>query len=365
MMEGGVDSRLGWDLSDGGSASLPELSLVIPCFNESSTILDTVERLDRYLSTCLPALSREIVLVDDGSTDDTYLELSQLARARAGIRVIRLPRNRGRGAALKEGIRATRGQFVVTLDADLSYDVDHVGEILHAFNAHPKAEAIIVSPYMRGGLVRNVPWKRWALSRVANWILAGFFPQRLSTVTCVVRGYRGEVIRSLPLLEEGKEFHLEVLRKLSLRQAAVHEIPGRLVWRDARKRNRRGIGLRTVDAATRHVWYGLLLKPTRAFRWAAALLLLVGVYEVGTIATHAVSAFVSLPEGLARSVWTALAVSFAASPHTFWIAGISLVLGLQLVSFLALLQILKLQHEDTLRHLMAIIERGGASRPET
>lgn len=350
---------------DTGKHPAPDLSLVVPCFNEAETIVSTVERLDRYLNACLPALSREIVLVDDGSTDHTREALAEVEKRIPGVRVERLPRNRGRGAALQRGIRLTRGAFVITLDADLSYDVDHIGEILHAFHSHPKAEAIIVSPYMKGGVVRNVPWNRLLLSRAANWLLSGFFPQRLSTVTCVVRGYRGPIIRSLPLLEEGKEFHLEVLRKLSLGQARVHEIPGRLVWKDERKRQRRGLGLKTVDAATRHVWYGLLLKPTRIFRWAAAGLILLGTWELGTIARHAASAYVPLPQGVARSLWQALSAAFSASPHTFWIAGISFVLGVQLVSFLALLQIMKLQHEETLRHLIAVLQKGSPSTGET
>ena len=158
------------------------------------------------------------------------------------------------------------------------------------------------------------------------------------------------------MFEDGKELHLEMLRKLALCGASIEEIPGRLVWNKPTAQPRRKTNLKIVGAASRHILYGLLIKPTRFFKYVAALLLSIGLYEWGTILYNCLHSFNRTPEGsLSRDIWTALSASFSKSPHTFAIASVALLLGIQAFSYLALLQVMKLQQEETLRHILAVL----------
>jgi glycosyltransferase involved in cell wall biosynthesis len=340
-------------LPEPSSPSTLDLSIVIPCFNECETISATVHTVVDFIRANYPNKSYEVLLIDDGSTDGTPELLRVLEKSLPQVRPLFFVTNRGRGAAVKTGLQAARGSYVIPLDADLTYDVQHIADIFSVFEANPKVDVVVVSPYMAGGVAEGVPLNRLILSRMANWILAGFFSNRLSTVTCVVRGYRQERLEGLPLLEEGKEFHLEILRKLTLVGANIVEIPGRLRWKQTKQQPRRKNNLKVFQAAERHIWYGLLVKPTRIFKYVALALCLVGIYELGAIATSAISNFQYNGE-FWHSAWRALSASYHHSPHTFIIAGVSLILGFQTFSFLAIFQVLKLQQEETLRHMMAL-----------
>lgn len=348
--------------------SVPEvpnsLSIIIPCYNEEATIQGTAETILAYMQETWPQYEYEIILIDDGSTDGTRDVLEKFRESHEEIETILFPFNRGRGEALKAGINSSRGFYVICLDADLSYDEKHIGNILSKFEENPSIDVVVVSPYMTGGTVQGVPFGRLLLSRLANWILAGFFSERLSTVTCVVRGYRGHLIRSVPMFERDKELHLEVLRKLALYGASISEIPGRLIWKEQKTQARRKTNLNFVGSAGRHLLYGMLIKPTRMFKYLAGLLLLIGFYEWGTIVIN-IFEFIELSasESFWLSLWNALSKSFSNSPHTFVIGSLGLVLGLQAFSYLALLQLLKLQQEETLRHILAILgDRNASSR---
>lgn len=237
---------------------LIKVSVVVPCFNEADRIAETVGAVKEYLRARLGSTSGfEIITVDDGSTDGTGRVLAELSQRESDLRLVSFPQNRGRGAALRAGIRESTGEYVIALDADLSYGVEHIGDMLDAFEKDRATDCVVVSAYMKGGRVQGVPRSRLFLSRLANWTLAQRFGGELSTVTCMVRGYRGDMVRSLPLREDGKTIHLEILRELRRRDAQIVEIPGRLVWTRPKSR---ACGKGTwplLKAACEHLRFGL------------------------------------------------------------------------------------------------------------
>jgi dolichol-phosphate mannosyltransferase len=332
-----------------------DLSIIIPCFNEEATIRNTAQAVLGYMARYYPAHSLELVLINDGSSDGTLLILQTLAESNPAIRLVSFKFNQGRGAAIKAGIAASQGSRVILLDADLSYDIDHVGEILHCFEQSPRTDVVVISAYMPGGVVKGVPFSRLLISRMANWILSGFFSANLSTVTCVVRGYRGDMIRNLPLFEDGKQLHLEILRKMALSGAVIQEIPGRLVWKQ-KKHERRKNNLNVAGSAKQHLLYGMLVKPTRIFKYIGLLLCLVGLYEASTI-VYNVFLLYHPQANILYDLSTAIKASYFRSPHTFILAGIALMLGFQTFSALTILEISRMQHEESLRHQLEILVR--------
>lgn len=335
------------------------LSICIPCFNEAEGIEDTVEEVLQALHVMDSESNAEVILVDDGSRDETRSVIDGLEKTRSTdrVRIVALgfDRNRGRGAAVRTAIQASRGKYVVCLDADLSYDTSHLFRIVGTFRDHPSTDVVVVSPYMRGGSTAGVPWNRLFVSRVANWILAGFFEGRLRTVTCVVRGYRGDFVRGLPAQADGKGGHLEMLRLASVAGADIVEIPGHLVWRPERRvSERRWIPAKKVTMTARqHLLYGMLIGPSRLLKYVAVLLAAVALWEAGVIASATINAWGS-EGGFFRNSWIGLSAAFSQSPHTFVILGLSALIAVQIGLFLIVLKVLQLQQEETMRLLIGL-----------
>lgn len=333
-----------------------KISLIIPCFNEEQGIADTLNSILHYHQKNLTSkIDLEIIPVNDGSTDSTETILKKFEKEHNEVKPVYFPMNRGRGAAMKEGIKSSTGTYVMMLDADLSYDVHHIGKVIEKFESDDSIDAIVVSPYMKGGIAKNIPFNRLLLSKVANWILSGFFSKSISTVTSMVRGYKGDIIRMLPLLEEGKEIHLEILRKLSILDARIEEIPGQLVWKS--KGGRRKISLKVASTAKKHILYGFLAKPTRFLTKISAVLFIVGIYELYNIGLKCLEFYKITERGFIHDLWFSLDSAFHHSPHTVVIAITCLFFALQISSYIAMLSIAKLQHEEKMKHILSIMAK--------
>lgn len=208
-----------------------DLAMIIPALNESGIIMQNVEELKRWMAAELPQITYEIVIVNDGSTDGMGAMLEQASANDPHLRVVHHITNMGRGRAVRTGMAATTSHFLIALDADLSYSPDHIKPMLEPL-VSGQADMTLASPYHRDGVVENVPAFRAWLSKWGNKVLSGAFTSPVKTVTCVVRAYTRELIEHMELINNGKDFHLEVLYKAELLGFRVAEIPARLVWRD-------------------------------------------------------------------------------------------------------------------------------------
>src|SRR5688500_6624932 len=99
----------------------PAVSIVIPAFNEAATIGTTLKELSAYIGTT--GLQTELIVVDDGSTDATASVVEEYVRSLPSLRLIRLGKNQGKGAAVRRGVLEARGEVIAFLDADLPYRV--------------------------------------------------------------------------------------------------------------------------------------------------------------------------------------------------------------------------------------------------
>ncbi|RMF06287.1 glycosyltransferase family 2 protein [Candidatus Woesearchaeota archaeon] len=210
----------------------PHVSVIIPAYNEEGVLQRNVEEIISTLSAA--PWSWEIILVNDGSSDNTGKVMELLSRKYKQIRAFHHPFNRGRGAAMRTGFDNAGGDIIVTLDADLSYSPRHVTALVAAIE---KSNADIVqgSPYMKGGRAVNVPFFRLFLSRMGNKILTLSFGHDLTVVTGILRAYRRHVLDSLNLKSEGKDIHLEIMSKALDLGFKVKEIPAVLRWRKVKK----------------------------------------------------------------------------------------------------------------------------------
>jgi len=243
---------------------------VAPMYNEEENVPRTVGLIKREMEGL--GRSWEFIMVDDGSTDGTRAAALALAQADPHLRVVGYRRNAGRGKALRTGIAAARGAFIVTTDFDLSYEPSHITRLLRELELDPELDAVLGSAYMEGGQAVGVPWFRLFVSKLGNRILSFAMGGRFKTITCVLRGYRRDVIQSLELESDGKEIHLEILSKLVALGYSIREIPATL---RARKKGRSKFRLRAT--ALSHLAFSLYERPMMLFGLLGVLSLVLGL----------------------------------------------------------------------------------------
>ena len=204
-----------------------ELSVVCPLYNEEAVIEHTTARLLEKLHTL--DFEWELILVNDGSTDQSYEKALQAIQNDPRARIMSYAQNRGRGYALRTGIRHSRGNYVVTTESDLSWGQDVI-EQLYKELIRTGADIVIASPYAKGGKLENVPFQRALLSWLGNQILKRSVPRNITMLSGMTRGYIGDFIRALPLEQDRKEIHLEIVSKACMLNCLFSEIPVTLRW---------------------------------------------------------------------------------------------------------------------------------------
>lgn len=318
----------------------PKVSVVLPAFNEEALIGDSLSRVVEYLRGLEQRFEWEVLVVDDGSSDDTGRVVLQTAGDESRVRLLTHPTNFGLGQALQTAFNAASGDYWITLDSDLSYDVTHIGRMLDVLTETP-AKLVLASPYMSGSTTREVPGRRLLLSRIANAFLSRIAYADLSTFTCLARGYDSRFVRKLYLRSTGMSIMPEMVYKTRILGGAVTEIPATLDWsRQNAVGERRRSSMRVFPHVISTMLTGFMLRPVLFFFLPGLLLGLSGLYAGVWMFIHIADAYAVLTGmGTEKVTFTAaLANAFQTSPHTFVIGLLLIMLSIQLVglSFLAL-----------------------------
>ena len=248
-------------------------------YNEQENLQTTVDRLAQSLKKFKDG-PFEIILVNDGSSDDTWESAKKLA-ARPEyhwLRVSGYAHNRGRGYALRTGFAAARGEWIAAIDADLSYDPDDILTMTDVLREREDIDLVLASAYMPGGRTENVPLGRLLASRLGNFILSWFMSssrQRVYTITCVVRAYRRHVLDSLELESDGKDIHLEILSKAMMLGYRPKEVPVVL-----RGRTRGSSKFQFRNTAVSHLIFALFEKPIIVFGLLGLFFLLGSIWGI-------------------------------------------------------------------------------------
>jgi glycosyltransferase involved in cell wall biosynthesis len=203
-------------------ARLESLSIVLPCYDEAPNVESAVA--EALFAGARFATGLEVVIVDDGSSDDTGVIAASIAEHEAGVRVVRHDRNRGYGAAVRSGISASQGAWVLLTDGDLQFDLAEL-ELLVPLTA----EADLVAGYR---LDRADPLARRVAAGAWNRLMRRSFGVGVRDVDCAFKLMRGEAARALPLTSEGAMVSTELLVRAGLAgwriaEVGVHHRPRR------------------------------------------------------------------------------------------------------------------------------------------
>jgi len=190
-----------------------DISVILPVINERENLDILIPRLKSLLKNA--RLDGEIVVVDGGSSDGTCESAAAL-----GVRVVS-ERGKGYGAALQTGFQEARGDWVLTLDADLSHDPDFVAKM---WRARERADVVIASRYTRGGVAYTDVFRK-ALSRLLNLFLRRFWSLPVRDVSSGYRLYRRAALEGLEFTSTNFEVLGEILVRLYARGYGVVEVP--------------------------------------------------------------------------------------------------------------------------------------------
>ena len=200
---------------------MPKYSIVVPLHNEHENITDLYDRLKAVMES--NGESFELVLVDDGSTDNTFNLLREIAAVDSRITVVKLRRNFGQTAGLAAGFDHARGEYIIAMDGDLQHDPADIPIFLEKI-----AEGYDIVSGWRKRRIDNL-WLRRILSRCANWLMAKLSGVDIHDFGTTFKAYRREILEQVPLYGE---MHRFIPALASWHGASIIEVPIRNVERE-------------------------------------------------------------------------------------------------------------------------------------
>jgi glycosyltransferase involved in cell wall biosynthesis len=354
-------------LSPAIAINKPLVSLIVPAFNEAKIITKSLTTLSEYMKMLEGEYLWELIIVNDGSTDKTGDLAEAFAKDRDNVYVLHHMYNFRLGQALRFAFSKCEGDYIVVIDADLSYSPDHIGLMLEKIKK-TRAKIVIASPYTKGGKVTSVPWARKLLSRWANQFLSFFatrdrFSDKLTTITGMVRTYDGEFLRRLNLKAMDVDINPEIIYKAKILRARIVEVPAHLHWmsekNDDGKPSRRQSNLALMRTVLQSFLSGFIFRPFMFYLLPGFTIIVLALYPLVWSVIHTVHhykriAYMNL--AFDNRLSGAIGEAFRQSPHSFIVGGVALLVGIQLIS-LGLLALQKKRYFDELFHLSSSIYR--------
>jgi glycosyltransferase involved in cell wall biosynthesis len=312
----------------------PLVSLVVPAYNEAPIVEKNLSALCQYMESVEDNYRWELIVVNDGSTDETGKLAEAFAKTRDNIQVLHHPRNFGLGRALRSAFPSCSGDYIVTVDLDLSYAPAYVEQLVEKMR-ESKAKVVAASPYMKGGKISNVPSLRRILSVWANRFLSIAAKGNLSTLTGMVRAYDRKFLSTLSWRSMGMEINPEIIYKTMLLSGAIEEIPAHLDWKFQKAEGiKRKSSMKIMRQMFSILLSGFLFRPVTFFLFPGFVLLLFALYADAWVLIHFFEHYSNLPQYSRFDIRASAAViaAFNAAPHTFIVGGLASILSIQLIS---------------------------------
>ena len=196
------------------------LSIVMPVYNEKTTLLRVLAAVEAAPAS---GLRKEIVVVDDFSTDGTRELLKERVEGRDGFLVLYHDRNRGKGSALRTGFARTTGDVVVVQDADLEYDPQEYPKLLAPILAD-KADVVFGSRFAGSEAKRVLFFWHYVGNRFLTLLSNMFTNLNLTDMETCYKTFRGEVIRGIDLREDRFGFEPEITSKVARLGCRIYEV---------------------------------------------------------------------------------------------------------------------------------------------
>jgi glycosyltransferase involved in cell wall biosynthesis len=311
----------------------PNLTLVCPSYNEQAIIIESLNVIYNYMKENLsPKYTWEILVINDGSKDNTGKLAEEFASNHENIRVVHHYVNMNLGVAIKTGFANAIGEFIIIYDLDLSYSPDHIKSLLDSI-IEQQADIVVASPYMKGGKTTDVPFNRRMMSKMANRYLSIASRKKLCTFSGMVRAYKASFVKSLSLKATTFEINTEIIFKAQILRARIIEIPAHLDWSFQNKfKTKRFSGIKLKSGIFDGIVSGFIFRPYMFFIIPGLILLLISIYVIGWILINIYHVYPSITidnNFFDERFSKAVAILFQKRPHAFFVGGFTLVVALQ------------------------------------
>jgi dolichyl-phosphate beta-glucosyltransferase len=207
----------------------PELTVVIPAYNEEGRLLPTLERIWEWMTAA--ARRFEVIIVDDGSEDGTVAVARGFANGRDRVEVVASRENRGKGAAVREGFARSRGELVLFTDADLSTPIEEIAPMLREIEEG--ADFVLASRGLPDSRLEiRQAWYRERMGKTFNVLVRLWTGIPFRDTQCGFKLIRGEFARAIAgeMIENGFSFDVELILLAGRRGMVVRELP--VTWRN-------------------------------------------------------------------------------------------------------------------------------------
>ena len=332
------------------------LSIILPCYNEEAILEQNVETIIQYLEAT-SNFDYEVLIINDGSKDNTGKIANELEKKYQSIRVIHHPTNLNLGRALQTGFQNSKNDIIVVLDIDLSYSVEHINQLVDKL-IETSADVVVASPYMKGGKVTAVPFTRKIMSRWVNIFMSVFATSDLHTFTGMVRAYKRDFIQNLNLKTVDYEINPEIIYKGIILRAKMIEIPAHLDWTaQLQFKASRQSSLKVIKGFFSGLMSTFIFRPYFFFLGIGIVLMALSLYElVWLLFDTLYDLNLTYIAGGEASFSLSLAKQFSKNPQSFLVGGITFVSAIQFLS-LGFLSLQSKRYFEEIYHLGTTIKK--------
>lgn len=195
------------------------LSIIIPVYNEENTISQLVEKVQKLK---LLGIKKQIIIIDDGSTDLTKDKLKKIKKRYKDVLIIIKEKNEGKGSAVRKGIEYVKGDFSIIQDADLEYDPEDY-KILIKPIILGKADVVYGSRFL--GIHRAFLFWHYVANKMLNFITNVLYDSILTDMETCYKIFKSEILKGLNLKSKGFEIEPEITAKILKRKYKIYEVP--------------------------------------------------------------------------------------------------------------------------------------------
>lgn len=311
------------------------ISIILPCYNEEAILPENFEIIKTFLESRSAKYDWEILIIDDGSQDNTGDIADKIENLNSHVRVIHHPVNLNLGNALQTGFCNAKGEIIVVLDVDLSYAVENIEKLTDKL-IEESADIVIASPYMKGGKVTAVPFFRKIMSKWVNKFMRFSAQDKYHTFTGMVRAYRSNFIRSVNLKSKDYEINPEIIYKAMILRARIIEIPANLDWTEQNKfAGKRTSSIRILRSFFSGLMSAFIFRPYIFFMGIGAILMCLSMYQLVWLFIDTLTYWHKLLIQGTQAEYPfsySLAIQFKNNPQSFLVGGITFLASIQFLS---------------------------------